>query len=95
MIASVRASKNKPKKVGRPPTTGPGEQVVVRLHNPLLAAIDDWRAAQEGEPTRAAALRRLAERGLAVAQVDANRAVNDIARKNVTRDEVEARNPEK
>jgi hypothetical protein len=38
---------------------------VVRLHNPLLAAIDDWRAAQAGEPTRAEALRRLAERGLA------------------------------
>jgi hypothetical protein len=53
------------KKPGPPRTTGPGEQVVVRLHNPLLAAIDDWRAAQAGEPTRAEALRRLAERGLA------------------------------
>ena len=53
------------KNPGPPRTTGPGEQVVVRLHNPLLAAIDDLRAAQAGEPTRAEALRRLAERGLA------------------------------
>src|SRR6266403_839838 len=49
----------------RPRTTGPGQQVVVRLHNPLLSGIDEWCAAQEDEPTRAEALRRLAELGLA------------------------------
>jgi hypothetical protein len=65
MSVSIRASKNKSKRLGRPRTTGPGEQVVVRLHNPLLDAIDTWRLAQEGEPTRAEALRRLAARGLA------------------------------
>jgi len=43
----------------------PEKQVVVRLHNPLLAAIDAWRSGQDGEPTRAEALRRLAARGLA------------------------------
>jgi hypothetical protein len=52
------------KKPGPPRTTGPGEQVVVRLHQPMLGAIDEWRADQEGEPTRAEALRRLAQRGL-------------------------------
>jgi hypothetical protein len=55
----------KRKKPGPPRTTGPGEQVVVRLHQPMLGAIDEWRLAQESEPTRAEALRRLAERGLA------------------------------
>jgi len=55
----------KRKKPGPPRTTGPGEQVVVRLHQPMLGAIDEWRLAQESEPTRAEALRRLAERALA------------------------------
>jgi hypothetical protein len=55
----------KRKKPGPPRTTGPGEQVVVRLHQPMLGAIDQWRSAQEAELTRAEALRRLAERGLA------------------------------
>jgi hypothetical protein len=68
MSKSIRASKNKSKKIGRPRTTGPGEQVVVRLHDPLLGAIDEWRSAQESEPTRAEALRRLAARGLAAGE---------------------------
>jgi len=55
----------KRKKPG-PPRTGKGEQVVVRLHDPLLAALDDWCDAQLDTPTRAEALRRLAARGLAV-----------------------------
>jgi hypothetical protein len=55
----------KRKKPGPPRTTGPGEQVVVRLHNPLLGAIDNWRSTQTDEPTRAEAMRRLVERGLA------------------------------
>jgi hypothetical protein len=36
----------------------------VRLHDPLLSKIDDWRTAQHGAPTRAEALRRLADWGL-------------------------------
>ena len=65
MSKSIHASKNKRKKVGRPATTGPGEQVVVRLHNPILGAIDNWRAAQSDTPTRAEAMRRLVAIGLA------------------------------
>ena len=37
-----------------------GHQVVVRIHDPLLAAIDEWCAKQLDRPTRAEALRRLA-----------------------------------
>ena len=59
MSKSIRASKNKAKKVGRPRTTGPGEQGVVRLHEPMIS-IDEWCAAQLDRPTRAEALRRFA-----------------------------------
>jgi hypothetical protein len=48
-----------------PSRTGKGEQVVVRLHNPLLAALDEWCSTQLDTPTRAEALRRLAARSLA------------------------------
>jgi hypothetical protein len=61
MSKSSRASK----KVGRPRTTGPGEQVVVRLHNPLLGAIENWRAKQDDDPTCAEAIRRLVKIALA------------------------------
>jgi hypothetical protein len=47
-------------------TTGPGEPVLVRLHQPLLGAIDDWCESQLSRPTRPEAIRRLVERGLAV-----------------------------
>ena len=65
MGKSIRASRIKRKKPGPPKTTGPGEQVVVRLHNPMLAEIDGWRAAQADAPTRAEAIRRLVELSLA------------------------------
>jgi hypothetical protein len=64
MSTSIAASKSNLKKVGRPRTTGPGEQVVVRLHEPLLSAIDGWCADQLDAPTRAEALRRLAAHSL-------------------------------
>jgi len=48
------------KKPGPPRSTGKGHQVVVRIHDPLLAAIDEWCAKQLDRPTRAEALRRLA-----------------------------------
>jgi hypothetical protein len=73
MSTSIRASKNKPKKVGRPRTTGPGEQVVVRLHQPMLGDIDEWCEAQEAKPTRAEALRRLAARGLAAESAESTK----------------------
>jgi hypothetical protein len=52
------------KKLGRPRTTGSGEQVVVRMHKPMLGAIDKWRAQQEDEPTRPEAIRRLVAQAL-------------------------------
>jgi hypothetical protein len=55
------------RKKGPPRTTGAGQQVVVRLHKPLLAAIDDWCSAQLDAPSRAEALRRLASQALAAA----------------------------
>jgi hypothetical protein len=55
------------KKRGRPKTTGLGEGVLVRLHNPTLGALDAWRAAQEGEPSRPEAIRRMIEQVLAAA----------------------------
>ena len=64
MRKAITASTIKRKKPGPPKTTGPGEQVVVRLHEPLLSNIDKWRDTQDDAPTRAEALRRLSEIGL-------------------------------
>jgi hypothetical protein len=52
------------KKKRGPPATGKGVQVVVRLQPAPLSALDDWAAAQEDDPTRAEAIRRLIELGL-------------------------------
>lgn len=49
---------------GAPKTTGPGQQVVVRVHEALLGEIDDWCERQLDQPTRAEALRRLAAQAL-------------------------------
>ena len=57
------AKKIKPRR-GRPPTTGPGLQVVVRMHDPQLAAIDGWIALQDEEVSRPEAIRRLVEMSL-------------------------------
>ena len=64
MSGSIRASKNKRKKTGRPASTGPGKQVVVRLHEPILSALDEWCLEQPDRPSRAEAMRRLAGRAL-------------------------------
>jgi hypothetical protein len=45
--------------------TGPGTQIVVRVHKPLLAAIDRFRAGEIDSPSRPEALRRLAAQALA------------------------------
>lgn len=50
------------KRRGRPPTTGKGTRVTLRLHSPELTALDDWAAANGC--TRAEALRRMAMVGL-------------------------------
>jgi hypothetical protein len=64
MAKSNRASRVRRKKPGPAKTTGPGEQVVVRLHDPLLGKLDEWRQVQKDTPTRAEALRRLAGQAL-------------------------------
>ena len=52
------------KKRGRPKSTGSGEQVGVRWHEPDLERIDAWAKAQDPELTRAEAIRRLVDMGL-------------------------------
>jgi hypothetical protein len=54
-----------PQKRRGPPATGKGEPVVVRMHPPMLAGLDEWIAAQKQPfPTRPEAVRRLVELGL-------------------------------
>lgn len=43
---------------GGRPATGKGRQVVVRMHDPLLAALDIFAAEHEGEIGRPEAVRR-------------------------------------
>jgi hypothetical protein len=61
---SIRVTTKKHRR-GRPVTTGKGLQIGMRWHEPLLGMIDDWAAAQDDEPSRTEAIRRLVERGLA------------------------------
>jgi hypothetical protein len=42
-----------------------GKRVEIRLHAPLIEAIDEWRRQQKDLPPRAEAVVRLAEKGLA------------------------------
>jgi len=62
MAKSIRVN---PKKRGRPKTTGRGQLIGIRLHKPLLAALDAWIADQESAPSRPEAVRRLIEHALA------------------------------
>jgi len=55
------------KKKRGPPPTGKGTQIGMRWQDALLEAIDAWRAAQEDEPPRPEAIRRLVEQALAAA----------------------------
>ena len=64
MAKSVRDSTKSNPKMGRPKTTGPGEPQVVRMHDELLEAIDDWIAAQGEKISHPEAIRRLVELGL-------------------------------
>jgi hypothetical protein len=47
-----------------PTRTGPGFMIGVRCQADLLAELDNWRRKQIVVPSRAAALRRLAEMGM-------------------------------
>jgi hypothetical protein len=62
-MAKSRISDNK-KARGRP-ATGIGLLIGSRWHEPQLALIDDWRRKQPDLPSRAEAIRRLVELGLA------------------------------
>jgi hypothetical protein len=54
-----------PQKKRGPPATGKGEPVVVRMHPPMLAVLDEWIAKQKQPfPSRPEAVRRLVELGL-------------------------------
>jgi hypothetical protein len=66
----VKMPAKKRKKPGPSQATGPGEPVLVRLHEPLLGAIDDWCESQLSRPTRPEAIRRLVERGLEAEAAD-------------------------
>jgi hypothetical protein len=70
----VKTPPKKRRKPGPPRTTGPGEQVVVRLHQPLLGFIDEWRFTQNGELSRAEAIRRLATLGVKQVQAESDTA---------------------
>lgn len=50
-----------PKKPGRPKTTGKGKPILLRLHQPMLDAIDEWAAkfAPNEELTRQETIRRM------------------------------------
>jgi hypothetical protein len=61
-MTKARVSDNK--KLGRP-ATGVGLLIGLRWHEPDLALIDAWRRKQDGLPSRAEAIRRLVELGLA------------------------------
>ena len=50
--------------MGRPVTTGIGVPVLIRMHLPQLAALDDWIASQDEEVSRPEAARRLIAMGL-------------------------------
>jgi hypothetical protein len=60
----VRQDLGRPKRSGRPKTTGRGRQIGIRWHNALIKKIEAWGAAQEDEPSRAEAIRRLVQLGL-------------------------------
>ena len=53
-------------KRGPAPTTGAGTTIGVRCQDEFLTAVDAWRNGQDVPPSRASALRRLAEEGLRI-----------------------------
>jgi hypothetical protein len=58
------------KKRGRP-ATGQGVPVHVRFQKPLMRAVDEWLDSHPAAQTRADAIRRLVEAGLATADAPA------------------------
>ena len=64
MARSIREIRKSKSKMGRPVTTGIGVPVLIRMHDPQLAALDDWIASQDEEVSRPEAARRLIAMGL-------------------------------
>jgi hypothetical protein len=64
-VLNMKASRKQvtPKKRGRP-ATGKDPLVSTRMPSDLIANIEAWAAAQEDEPGRSEAIRRLVEIGL-------------------------------
>ena len=56
-----KSNKDTKKSRGRPKSTGSGKQLQLRLHDPLLKAIDDWadKFAPGEELTRQETIRRM------------------------------------
>jgi hypothetical protein len=54
----------------KPTRNGPGLTIGVRCQEHLLAELDNWRRLQVVVPSRAAALRRLAEIGMQKLRLD-------------------------
>ena len=61
-MAKATRDTTKPRK---PRPQGTGEPVMVRLQPELASPLDDWRRKQADLPSRAEAIRRLVELGLA------------------------------
>jgi len=54
----------KKRRRGRPPTTGIGTSINVRLHDDALDRLDTWIAKQDDAPSRPEAIRRLLAKAL-------------------------------
>ena len=65
-ISMKSARKNGTKKRRGRPATGRGLQIGTRWSDETVAMIDAWAAAQDDEPGRSVAIRRLVELGLKV-----------------------------
>ena len=64
----ARRSVTKRKKKREAPPAGAGTLIGLRLEPQALARVDRWAASQKDAPSRAQAVRRLLELGLAIAQ---------------------------
>jgi hypothetical protein len=60
MTQRIRRSPGRPKGSG----TGKGEPLQLRLHDPFMSRLDDWRAEQRPIPNRQEAIILLAEKAI-------------------------------
>jgi hypothetical protein len=62
----AKSNKVIPKKKRGRPATGRDPLTALRLPPPMLKAVETWAAAQDDEPNRSEAIRRLVELGLTI-----------------------------